>query len=289
VRCQNDLGERSEVVVVPELELARAWLSAPASVGRPAGSRASASTGYALRLVPAGTWPVGCTVGQGGDCGDDERPARRVNLSRAVLVGETEVTQGLYERLVGTNPSVFGGCGATCPVENVSWLEAVRFANLLSASEGFERCYVISGENVTWPKGLSCQGYRLPTEAEWEVAARGGRDDKYAGGDDLGTVGWYSSNSGGETHPVGQLAANGYGLYDMSGNVWEWTWDWFNSGTYVVGRTADPIGPAAGSFRVIRGGSWSHDAQRGRVANRYSITPGRRDSGLGFRLVRTAT
>jgi formylglycine-generating enzyme required for sulfatase activity/serine/threonine protein kinase len=247
-----------------------------------------APSGYALRLVPAGTYQVGCTAGQRGGCEDDEKPSRSVTLSRSVLMGETEVTQGLYSQQMGRNPSEFNACGLACPVEMVSWFDAVAFANKLSESEGLESCYVIRGETVTWPNGVSCLGYRLPTEAEWEVSARGGRDDKYAGGGDLSAVGWFDGNSGGTTHPVGQKQANGYGLYDMSGNVWEWSWDWYDSSTYSIGAEADPAGPASGSLRVRRGGGWYYDPQSARVALRDYSTPGHRGSILGFRLLRTA-
>jgi formylglycine-generating enzyme required for sulfatase activity len=246
------------------------------------------SSGYALGLVPAGTYTIGCTAGQGSDCGDDEKPARKVTLSRSVLVGEAEVTQGLYQRLMGSNPSDFTSCGSTCPVEQVSWYEVVKVANKLSAAEGLEACYVINGESVSWPKGPSCLGYRLPTEAEWEVAARGGGDAQYAGGDELGAVGWFGHNSGMTPHPVGQKQANGYGLHDMSGNVWEWVWDWYDSGAYSKGAASDPTGPASGSHRVLRGGSWSSDPQGARVASRNYYTPGYRSSRLGVRLLRTA-
>jgi sulfatase modifying factor 1 len=203
-------------------------------------------------------------------------------------MGETEVTQGLYSQQMGSNPSELTACGLSCPVETVSWFDAVAFANKLSESEGLESCYVIRGETVTWPKGVSCLGYRLPTEAEWEVSARGGRDDEYAGGGDLSAVGWFEDNSGGTTHPVGQKQANGYGLYDMSGNVWEWSWDWYDSSTYSIGAEADPAGPASGSDRVVRGGSWYGAPQVARVAYRSYDTPGHRSGSLGFRLLRTA-
>jgi formylglycine-generating enzyme required for sulfatase activity len=289
VSCKNELGEQAVLVEVSEVALARAWLAAPIdSVPVLTSGGSVGSGGYALRPVPAGSYTIGCTVGQEGECQADERPARRVTLSRAILVGETEVTQALYQRLMGNNPSHFSSCGATCPVEQVSWFDAVAFANKLSASEGLESCYVISGERVTWPKGASCLGYRLPTEAEWEVAARGGRDDKYAGGGELGAVGWYDGNSGGETHPVGQKAANGYGLYDMSGNVWEWAWDGYDSSAYAGGAAIDPVGPAPGSYRVNRGGSCYYVPGLARVADRSRDTPGNRDSNLGFRLIRTA-
>ena len=120
------------------------------------------------------------------------------------------------------------------------------------------------------------------------MAARGGRDDKYAGGGELGAVGWYDGNSGGKTHPVGQKAANGYGLYDMSGNVWEWAWDWYDTTTYAAGAATDPVGPASGSYRVDRGGSWYYVPQSARVAARDGDSPGNRGNVLGLRLLRTA-
>ncbi len=209
-----------------------------------------------------------------------------MRLTRSVLMGETEVTQGLYAAVMGTNPSEFQACGPSCPVQEISWYDAVTFANALSSQEGLDPCYVISGESVSWPSGPGCLGYRLPTESEWEVAARGSIGAKYSGSASLYAIGWYDDNSGGETHPVGQKQANGYGLYDMSGNVWEWTWDWY--GEYPSGTPADPAGPASGSRRVTRGGSWDRDPQSARVAVRSSSPPGVRGNALGVRLVRTA-
>ena len=275
------LGMVLALIVVPGDVLGGA---APATV---AGERVVGNSGYTLRLVPAGTTTVGCPAGRPGECAGDEGPARLVTLSRAILVGETEVTQGLYQQLMGSNPSKFSGCGAACPVENLSWFEAVAFANKLSAAEGLESCYLISGERVTWPKGLSCLGYRLPTEAEWEVAARGGRNDKYAGGGEIDAVGWSDGNSGSKTHPVGQKAANGYGLTDMSGNVWEWAWDWYHSGAYAGGAATDPVGPALGSYRVLRGGGWGNGPRVTRIGFRNFSTPSHRSDVVGFRLVRT--
>jgi sulfatase modifying factor 1 len=252
-----------------------------------AGSRLVGRSGYALRLVPAGTYTVGCTPGQGGECDDEEKPSRKVSLSRSVYMGETEVTQGLYQRLMRSNPSFYSSCGSNCPVEFVTWFDVVNLANRLSASEGLEACYVIRGESGSWPKGPSCLGYRLPTEAEWEVSARGGGDAKYSGGNELSAVGWFDGNSGGETRPVGQKQANGYGLHDMSGNVWEWVWDWYDDSAYAGGSVTDPLGPASGALRVERGGGWYDDPKHARVSNRFYRSPDARYA-LGVRLLRTA-
>jgi formylglycine-generating enzyme required for sulfatase activity len=307
VSCKNDLGERSELVSVAEVAQARAWLDAPAMV---AGSRVVGMSGYRMRLVPAGTYTVGCTPVHVSQCEVDEKPARQVTLSRAVWVGETEVTQGLYQRLMGSNPSLFSTCGANCPVENVSWFDVVQLANQLSVAEGLESCYLVNGESVSWPKGPSCLGYRLPTEAEWEVSARGGGDPLYAGGaapctianvvnigrkgeyaNVYNTDGWqYADCDDGYTFtaPVGTVRANGHGLHDMSGNVFEWVWDWYDSGAYATGPATDPAGPSSGAGRVCRGGSWGGAPQHARVTYRGKLSPGVRNGFLGVRLLRTA-
>ena len=235
-------------------------------------------------VVPAGTSPVGSREGEGEDY---ERPRHDVTLSRSFWMGTTEVTQGQWVSLMGNNPSEFSSCGLECPVERVSWLDAARFANAASTAAGLSPCYVIDGTQVEWPDGLACEGFRLPTEHEWEVAARAGTDFKYAGSDDLGSVGWFVDNSGGETHPVGQKTANGWGLHDMSGNVWEWCWDWKDSSAYQSGTMADPVGPQSGASRVLRGGCWSGVASDARVADRDGGDPSNRGGGLGFRLTRT--
>ena len=155
----------------------------------------------------------------------------------------------------------------------VSWKNAVAYCEWLTQRE--------------WGAGRLPQSYeyRLPTEAEREYAARGGkngRSTKYSGSDNLGEVGWYDGNSGGKTHEVGGKRANELGLYDMSGNVWEWCWDWY--GEYSSSSQRDPVGPGSGSFRVARGGSWLSGARRCRVANRYYSSPGRAYDYRGFRV-----
>ena len=207
-------------------------------------------------------------------------------------MGQTQVTQALWEKVMGNNPSRFKG--SDLPVETVSWFDAVRFCNALSAAVGLSPAYRIgSGDedaddpsehpSVEWDRASA--GYRLPTEAEWEYAARAGTSHRYAGGDDAGAVAWTEKNSGKETHAVGEKRANAWGLHDLSGNVWEWCWDWF--GAYPSEPVSDPAGPASGSLRVLRGGSWYSSARSARVANRIDDHPGFRDDIIGLRLSRT--
>ncbi len=207
------------------------------------------------------------------------------------------VTQELWEAVMGKNPSAFQG--ARRPVENVSWYDAVEFCNRLSEMQGYAPAYAIDKEkkdpnNVSgddklkWTVTLnpSANGYRLPTEAEWEYAARGGiksQGFEYAGGEKLDEVAWYRDNSHGETKPVGLKLPNELGLYDMSGNVWEWCWDW--RGDFKPGAQIDPVGPEKGYTRVLRGGSWYYDAERCRVALRGNYYPAYRFNYYGFRLV----
>ena len=168
------------------------------------------------------------------------------------------------------------------PMVEVTWYGAVAFAYYLNELEGREQTYSLDDWSVDYAKA----GYRLPTEAEWEYAAKGGDQSKgykYAGSDNVDQVGWYSSNSGWNTHPVGQKEDNELGLYDMSGNVWEWCWDWY--GSYSSGSQTNPTGPSSGSYRVRRGGSWYDYAGRLRSAYRLYYSPGNSYSLLGFRLV----
>lgn len=177
-----------------------------------------------------------------------------VAITRGFLIGVGPVTQLEYEVVTGKNPSHFKG--PEHPVEEVSWLDAVQFCNAISRAGGLPEAYEIEGDTVRW-LGLASPGYRLPTEAEWEYACRAGSTKKRYG--PLNEIAWYDGNSGDSTHPVGKKMPNAFGLYDMLGNVWEWCWDW--DGEDPAGEVADPVGPAEGSCRVNRGGSWFYDAE----------------------------
>jgi len=263
-------------------------IPSPTPTPKPAGLGAGAkwrdpAVGMSFRAIPAGTFEMGSPVGEKGrDRGERQH---RVTITRGFWMGETEVTQGQWKAVMGSNPSYFPRCGADCPVEQVSWFAVVRFANALSRKAGFEQCYQISGETVTF-KGLSCTGYRLPTEAEWEYAARAGTTDRYPGGNDFDAVGWSNDNSGRETRQVGTKRANAWGLHDMSGNVWEWVWDW--KGMYPSAAVTDPTGPSSGFGRVMRGGSWYGSAESCRSAVRDDSVPLNQFHFFGFRLARTA-
>jgi formylglycine-generating enzyme required for sulfatase activity len=224
-------------------------------------------------LVETGTFQMGSTDGE-----VDEKPVHRVTISRYFYMSQYEVTQKQWREVMGTSPSYF--TGDDLPVEQVSWYEAVEYCNRLSLKEGLTPCYSGSGDRIRCD--FSANGYRLPTEAEWEYAARGGNRSQgyaYSGSNEAGGVGWYYENSGNRTHPVGRARPNELGLYDMSGNVWEWCWDWY------ADYNSSPI---LGSNRVLRGGSWRNSAGYLRAAYRKYDTPSSRGNYLGFRLVRTA-
>lgn len=241
--------------------------------------------------VSAGEFTMGCTAGQ-GECESDETPAHQVTLSRPFWVARTEVTQWQYESLMNDQPSVNTLCGDNCPAENLSWHEAAAFTNGLSTLEELELCYDCEGtgsDTECSPRHIdsaACAGYRLPTEAEWEAAARCGTDLTFAGSDEEAQVAWTADNADAVSHPVAQLAPNGCGLHDMSGNVWEWVGDRF--GDYGSEALLDPSGPDKGHQRGYRGGSWGNPTERSRVSNRHMRRPGFHYSLMGLRIVRTA-
>ena len=206
----------------------------------------------------------GGTFQMGSNTGDiDEKPIHNVTLS-PYKIGQTEVTQELWEAVMGSNPSKF--VGLKRPVENVSWKDCQTFISELNRLTG--------------------QSFRLPTEAEWEYAARGGVNDgtQYSGSDAIATVAWYGTNSGGETHDVATKVPNRLGIYDMSGNVWEWCQDRYGSRYYKKSPNNNPTGPSSGFDRVNRGGSWNNLATFCRSACRYFNTPSFTFDDLGMRL-----
>ena len=214
---------------------------------------------------------MGCTAEQGNDCFDDEKPAHKVTLS-TYYIGETEVTQELWKAVMGGNRSYFKGDSR--PIESVSWNDCQTFIRKLNKRTD--------------------KKFRLPTEAEWEFAARGGTKSagyKYSGSNDVNAVAWYSVNAydiGGSspdygTHVVKTKKPNELGIYDMSGNVWEWCYDW--CGNYSDGAQSNPQGPTTGSRRVIRGGGWYSYARHCRSSSRDHCSPGLRYITIGLRLV----
>ena len=221
--------------------------------------------------VEGGTFQMGCGP-WAGECKPNESPLHEVTVS-GFWIGKYSVTQGQWQKVMGSNPSGFKK-GVNYPVETVSWDDAKQFIQKLNGMSGFR--------------------FRLPTEAEWEYAARsGGKAEKYAGGSDVDAVAWYSSNSGKSTHPVGTKAPNGLGIYDMSGNVFQWCEDLYDENAYGKGQRDNPISNSGGSLRVLRGGSWSRDATWVRCAFRGFWEPASHGlggrlggTGLGLRLVR---
>ena len=230
------------------------------------------SLGQEFKLIPAGTFTMGSP---------SDEPVRatgetqhQVTLTQPFYMMTTEVTQAQWEAVVGRNPSYFSGC-PTCPVEQVSWNYVQGFITEMNKR----------GEGT----------YGLPTEAQWEYAYRAGSTTAFynggitemGGGYDpnLDAIGWYIYNSGSETHPVAQKTPNAWGLYDMSGNVWELCQDWYSDNYYVSSPSTDPTGPSSGSNRVFRGGGWFDFAWNCRAASRNYSFPGRRGYDVGFRLV----
>ena len=255
--------------------------------------------------VSGGSFTMGRTTGSGDS---DELPTHTVTLN-SFYIDKYEVTQAEYS-LFMPNPGWTSdyGLGANYPAYRVSWYSAIKYCNLRSMAEELTPCYTISGStdpahwgavpasnNSTWNAVIcnwNANGYRLPTEAEWEYAARGATNNPdylYSGSDDINAVVWYGSNSGDTTQPVGTKAPNGIGTHDMSGNLWEWCWDWYSGSYYSSSPQNNPRGPESGSYRLLRGGSWYSVATYCRVANRNDLIPYvGDDSYVGFRLCRSA-
>jgi formylglycine-generating enzyme required for sulfatase activity len=238
---------------------------------------------------------------------NNDEAQHRVTITRAFFMMTKEVTQAAWANAMGKNPSSYTKCGDNCPVEKVSWYDAVAYANALSAKDGFTPCYQdpdggtydatssAAGRTPAWASGLGCLGYRLPTEAEWEYAARSGTTSAFDTGPltsqncssldaNLDAVGWYSCNSNNTTHVGATKRASPWGLFDMHGNVFEWVWDFY--GPYD-GDAVDPLGPSSGSGRVNRGGGWWSPAVDCRAAMRLSNAASKTFDDTGLRLVRS--
>ena len=287
-----------------------------------------APVGFAY--IPAGTFCMGSPDAHTECMGEkptsergrnSEETLHEVTLTRPLYLQETEVTQRQWTALGFTNPSNFDECGLDCPVETLNWWEAMAYVNALSEDEGLTPCYTLEGCDpssagtdiecdgitVSDPDASGnpylCQGYRLPTEAEWERAYRAGTTTAFYNGEitvtscgsdpNLDAIGWYCGNAGSTTHVVSLLdavdgkTANDWGLYDMPGNVYEWAWDRYQSDYYASSPSSDPLG-GTGSNRVRRGGSWNLSADGCRAANRSNNAPGYRGNLLGFRPARSA-
>jgi formylglycine-generating enzyme required for sulfatase activity len=243
------------------------------------------SIGIKLVLIPKGTFMMGSPGSEIGP--ENKQTQHEVTISKDYYLGVTEVTQGQYEKVMGTNPSFFQGDkvaernpdtdrvikevdSSNHPVEQVSWGDAIDFCKKLSD---------LPGEKAAG------RVYRLPTEAQWEYACRAGSKSAYSFGESsksLGDYAWFAGKSNGQTHPVGEKKATAWGLYDMQGNVFEWCSDWYDE--YPKGAVSDPTGPKEGSLRVFRGGCWDGVAELCKSADRAWGLPSSRIYGIGFRV-----
>jgi formylglycine-generating enzyme required for sulfatase activity len=234
---------------------------------RHAPNRVIADLALELIWVPPGTFTMGSPADE-PERNKAEGPQTRVTLTHGFWFGKTEVTQAQYEAVTGTNPSGLKTAGPNAPIERVSWIDAMAFCRKLNERERTA---------AALPEGCA---YTLPTEAQWEYAARAGTTVAYPGEPDA--MAWYDRNSEGTTHPVGLKRANAWGFHDLAGNVLEWCLDWY--GNYPGGAVTDPSGPERGHYRMARGGSWRTDARLGRCAARSGGSEGRRDYTIGFRI-----
>lgn len=230
------------------------------------GETVTEDLGMDFVFLNGGTFRMGCSI-ENGSCQTDETPQIEVTVSD-FKIGKYEVTQAQWEAVTGSNPSRITACGEDCPVENVAWTEVQGFIAALNAQTD--------------------KGYRLCTEAEWEYAARAGTETRWSCGNDpecLENTSWYDEAwNAGNTHPVGQKAANPWNLYDMNGNVWEWVQDWYSENYYAESSLTDPKGPQDGSDRVNRGGGWTSSERDCRSASRNYNSLAYRHKSLGFRL-----
>ncbi len=248
--------------------------------------------------VPAGTFEMGAVNTDACANRDEETPQHTVLITRPFAIGRTEITRGEYIEIMGDRPDPDLPGGHDHPVAFITWFDALEFCNRLSQREGLRLCYRRTAEGIVCD--FTADGYRLPTEAEWEYACRAGTVGLFSSGthiggcgpdntsSDLESVAWYGANSGGAAHPVGQKAPNPWGLFDMHGNIWEWCWDSYNYYEEAYDAPiSDPANSGSGSFRVLRGGSWFGIAADCRSAARFANVPDQTDEDFGFRIART--
>jgi formylglycine-generating enzyme required for sulfatase activity len=263
------------------------------------------STNYTISIpIPENfVFVQGGTFSRQNEDGSYPNPPVMVTLS-SFYIDKYEVTQTEFQAVMGFNPSNFSG-NPNRPVEQVRWTNAIEYCNRRSMQEGLTPCYSYGSYGTdpdNWPEdwvigdnSISCNwsanGYRLPTEMEWMFAAKGGNQSQgytYSGSNDIYAVAWYNGNSGFTTHTVGTKAPNELGTFDMSGNVYEWCWDWYSSSYYTISPSNNPTGPASGAYCMARGGSWAVDSFYCRIANRGPVSPYRNRNDIGFRVCRSA-
>ena len=236
--------------------------------------------GITMCAIPGGSFDMGSNA----EYADwTQKPVHKVTISPFYL-GKTEITQEQYSELTGNNPSHFSGFD-NLPVETVSWYEAVKFCNMLSVKAGLEKCY----DETTWICDFDKNGFRLPTEAEWEYSCMAGAKTKYWSGDkyeDLCRVAWFQAVSGSKTHPAGTKPANPFGLCDMHGNVWEWCNDWYMENYYGISPESNPKGIDYGFSKVARGGRFYSSARHTIGVTRGALPPETKSEGYGFRVAR---
>ena len=253
--------------------------------------------GMSFILLCGGAFDMGCLS---GGCQPRELPVHSVTLTRDFWLSEAETTQGEWQALMNNDPSNLGSCGTDCPANNMTWWEALDFANAVSNAAGLPECFTLTGCTGASGTGMACTdvvvdstsgsvydcaGYRLPTEAEWEYSARAGTTLDYSGSNVIDDVAWWWGNSGASMQPVATKAPNAWGLYDLTRNVEEWTWDWLGVTYYAASPPDDPEGPVTGSSRVTRGGYYYDVVLR--TSKRGAGDPDLRFVGRGIRLART--